>query len=133
MTITMEELRKKLKRITKDMLPAIKKGMTDAVQNVEGKAKENCTPGSSPYYRAPFITGTLRRSIASKVDTKGNEVTGVIHAGGTKAGYALEVHEGTSRMPPRPYILDAIVEKESGTREILNDAIEGAIKEHTRQ
>ena len=113
-------------------IPAIKEGMTDAAMNVEGKAQENCTPGSSPYYKAPHITGTMRRSIASKVDTRGDEVIGIVHAGGEKANYAEEVHEGTSRMPPRPYILDAIISEETKTIKFLEDAVKAGIRRHTR-
>ena len=130
--ISIEELQRKLSNLSKDTLPAIEKAMTDAVQNIEGKARENCTPGSSPYYRAPHITGTMLRSIASKVDVKGTEIKGIVYAGGTKANYAEEVHEGTSRMPPRPYILDAITEKESETLDFLSNAIESNLRGHTR-
>jgi len=126
--LTAEELQAKLKSISKDMLPAIKKGMTDAVQNVEGKAKENCTPGTSPYYRAPRITGTLVRSINSKLEVKGSEVRGIV---GADTDYAQKVHDGTSKMPPRPYILDAIKEEEDTTVEILSSAIESKLREHT--
>ncbi len=132
MTMSIEELQTKLRNLSLSMVPALQKGMTDAVQNIEGKAKENCTPGSSPYYKAPLITGTLRRSIASKTDTKGNEVIGIVHAGGEEANYAEEVHEGTSRMPPRPYILDAITEKENETIDFLSDAVKDGIRKHTR-
>lgn len=135
-TMTVEELQSKLENISKDMLPAIKKGMIDAAQNIEGKAKENCTPGSSPYSKAPHITGTLSRSIASKVEVKGNEVHGIVSAGGEDSPegpveYAIHVHEGTSKMPARPFILDAIQAKEKDTTEILTDAIEEALRKHT--
>ena len=122
MTISIDDLQRKLKNISKDMMPALQKAMTDAVQNVEGKAKENC----------PVITGTLRRSIASKADVKGNEIRGIVHAGGEKANYAEAVHEGTSRRPPKPFILDAIMEKGGETLGILSNGVESAIRGHTR-
>ena len=122
MTITVEELQRKLNNLSKDILPALQKAMTDAAQNVEGKAQENC----------PVITGTLKRSIASKMEVKGNEVKGIVHAGGEKANYAEAVHEGTSRRPPKPFILDAITEKENETLGILSDGVESAIRRHTR-
>lgn len=127
--MTPEELQRKLSNLSKDMLPAIEKAMTTAAMNVEGKAKENCQPGTSPYYRAPHITGTMLRSISSKVEMKSNEVHGVVGAG---VEYAIDVHEGTSRMEARPFILDAILEKESETVEILSGAVEEAIRRHTR-
>ena len=132
MTISIEELQEKLKSISADMLPVLKEAMTDATMNIEGKAKENCTPGQSPYYKAPLITGTMRRSIGSKIDVKGNEIKGIIHAGGEKANYAEDVHEGTSRMSARPYILDAITEKESDTLGFLSDAVESNLRRHTK-
>lgn len=127
--MTPEELQRKLSNLSKDMLPATEKAMRTAAMSVEGKAKENCQPGKSPYYRAPHITGTMLRSISSKVEVKGNEVHGIVGAG---VDYALDVHEGTSRMEARPFILDAILEKESETIEILSDAVEEAIRRHTR-
>lgn len=130
--MSIEELQAKLRNMSLGMVPAIEKGMADATMNIEGKAKENCTPGSSPYYKAPHITGTMRRSIASKTDTRGNEVIGIVHAGGEKANYAEEVHEGTSRMPPRPYILDAIISEETKTIGFLEDAVKQGIRMHTR-
>ena len=128
-TISIEELQRKLKNISTDMLPALKGAMTDAAMNIEGKAKENCTPGQSPYYKAPLITGTMRRSISSKVEVKGNEIRGVVGAG---VDYAIDVHEGTSRMEARPFILDAITEKEDDTLGFLSDAVESNLRGHTR-
>lgn len=119
MTISIDDLQRKLKSISKDMMPALQKAMTDAAQNVEGKAKENC----------PVITGTLRRSISSKAEVKGNEVTGIV---GANTEYAEAVHEGTSRRSPKPFILDAITEKEDETLGILSDGVESAIRGHTR-
>ena len=119
MTISIDELQRKLKNISKDMAPALQKAMTDAAQNVEGKAKENC----------PVITGTLRRSISSKAEIKGTEIKGTI---GANTEYAETVHEGTSRRTPQPFILDAITEKEGETLGILSDGVESAIRGHTR-
>ena len=129
MTMSIEELQTKLRNISLTMGPAIEKGMADATMNIEGKAKENCTPGSSPYYKAPFITGTLRRSISSEVVQRGNEVKGIVGAG---VDYAIDVHDGSSKMPPRPFILDAITEKENETLNFLEDAVKDGIRRHTR-
>lgn len=119
MTISIGELQRKLRNISKDMTPALLKAMTDAAQNVEGKAKENC----------PVITGTLRRSISSKAEATGNEVKGVV---GANTEYAEAVHEGTSKRPPQPFILDAVTEKENETLEILGNGVEEAIRRYTR-
>lgn len=119
MTISIEELQRKLNNLSKDMLPVLQTAMTNAAMNIEGKAKENC----------PVITGTLRRSISSKAELKGNEIIGTV---GANTEYAEAVHEGTSKRPPKPFILDAITEKEGETLGILNNAVEEAIRGHTR-
>lgn len=116
--MTVAELQAKLQSVQKDMLPAIKNGMLDAVQNVEGKAKENC----------PVITGTLRRSINSEVAQEGETIKGIVGAG---TDYAEAVHEGTSTQAPNPFILLAIKEKETETVEFLSDAIEEGLRKHT--
>lgn len=126
--MTVEQLAAKLQNLSDDMLPAIQKAMTDAVQNVEAKAKENCTPGSSPYWKAPHITGTLRRSINSETRTEDNEIHGIV---GANTKYAAAVHEGTSKMAPRPFILDAIKSEENTTIEILSDGIAEVLDVHT--
>ena len=118
------------------MLPAIKKGMADACLNIEGRARKNCTPAESPYPRAPHVTGTLSRSIGSHVEVGSNKITGIVSAGGedSKEGpveYAIHIHEGTSKMTPRPFILDAIIEEEKTTLGFLSDATEDALEAHT--
>lgn len=135
--LTPEELQQKLKNISADMAPAIQKGMTNAAENVEARAKMNCTPGSTPYWKAPVITGTLRRSINSKVEIKGSEVIGIVGAGGEdspvgQVEYASAVHDGTSTMAPRPFILDAIKTEEKKTIEFLSNSITEALKRHTK-
>ena len=126
--ISVEELQAKLKSISKDMLPSIEKGMNKATANVKAQAKDNINPATTIYYRPAFITGNLSRSIADKVEVKGNTVVGTVGAG---AGYAKKIHEGTSKMPARPFLLDAIKEKEGETVEFLSDAIESALRRYT--
>lgn len=125
--MTPEELRTKLKNLANDMKPAIMDGMEKAAMNVESRAKSNCQPGETPYYRAPKITGTLQRSITSDVKDEGNTIKGIV---GTNIQYAPAVHDGDSRMPPRPFILDAIVQEEDKTAEFLSAAVEDAAKKH---
>lgn len=135
-TMTPEQMAAKLKDLSYAMIPAMKKGMGNACRNIEGRAKKNCTPGESPYPRAPHVTGTLSRSMGSHVEVDGNKITGIVSAGGedSKEGpveYAINVHEGTSRMAPRPFILDAIIEEEEKTLEFLGDATEEALEAET--
>ena len=136
-TMSPEQMAAKLKNLSNAMRPGIERGMKDACRNIEGRAKKNCTPGESPYSRAPHVTGTLSRSMGSHVEVDGNKIKGIVSAGGedSKEGpveYAIHVHEGTSRMAPRPFILDAIQSEEKKTLEFLTDAVEEAVEEETR-
>jgi len=118
MTMSIEELQAKLRNLSLSMVPALQKGMTDAVQNVEGRSRELC----------PVITGTLLRSISSEVKQEGNSIKGIV---GANTEYAEAVELGTSKRPPRAFLLPAIEEKETETLEILSDAVEEGIRKHT--
>lgn len=115
--LTVAELQAELKKIAKKMPEVIISGMNKALLNVEGQAKADC----------PVRTGTLRRSIISKVVTEGENIKGVV---GSNVTYALFVHDGTSKMPPRPFILNAIRQKEGDTRRYLSEAILEELKKH---
>ena len=132
--LTREELVAKLDNLEKGMVPAVARYMQTAVLNVEGEAKKNCTPGQSPYYRASYSDDNdphrepphMRDSMWSKVTVVGNTVIGTV---GNEKLYSLFVHDGTSRMGARSFILDAIIAKETETRALLSAGIEQAIKE----
>ncbi len=132
--LTPEELIAKLDRLQQGMVPALERYMQTAALNVEGEAKRYCTPGQSPYYRAPYSDDNdphrepphMRDVMFSKVTVQGNKVIGTV--GNTK-DYSPYVHDGTSRMQARPFILDAIITKRDETRAILSAGIEQALKE----
>ena len=132
--LTREELLAKLDNLERGMVPAVARYMGTAALNVEGEAKKYCTPGQSPYYRAPYSDDNdphrepphMRDVMWSKVTIKGTVVTGTV---GNSKDYSLHVHDGTSRMQARPFILDAIITKEAETRALLSEAIVQAIKE----
>ena len=74
-----KEVQANLDKVIADLLPqAIKKGLTDAAQQIENTAKTN----------APVDDGVLRASITSKVE----DTEAVI---GTNVEYAPHVHQGT--------------------------------------
>jgi hypothetical protein len=131
--LTPEEMSLKISQLTREAWPIIEKGLTNAALNVEGEAKRNCTPGKSPYYKAPYTDDNdPRREPPHMRDVMGTEVT--VTADEIKAvisnpkHYALAVHEGTSRMQARPFILDAIKAKEKETLTHLSDAIYQGLK-----
>jgi len=131
--LTAEELQQKLNNLKAGTIPAIATAMEMAALNVEGESKKNCTPGQSPYYRAPYSDDNdphrdpvhMRDTIKGTVTIAGNSVHGLV---GTPKEYALFVHEGTTKMQARPFILDAIKAKDKDTRAILSKALEDAIK-----
>jgi len=99
--------------------------MQTAALNMERVAKENCTPGMSPYYRAPMITGWLRESIESMVTV---DAEGVVCSIFDPVEYAVFVHDGTYRMPARPFILDSILSERENTLEAISRAVEEHIE-----
>ena len=131
--LTADHLVQKLNNLNVSTIPALEHAMTLAALNVEGEAKKYCTPGQSPYYRAPYSDDNnprrdpvhMRDTIYNKIQTESNSVHGLV---GTPKDYALFVHEGTSKMQARPFILDSIVAKDKETRAILSQAIIEALK-----
>lgn len=55
--------------------------------------------------KTPVATGTLRRSETTAVDPAPLPLWGQV---GTNVPYGVYVHEGTRRMPPRPFFRDGI-------------------------
>ena len=114
--MTPAQLKARLDKAAKRIVPSVEKGMDLAALNIEAKAKLNCSPGSSPYSKAPFDTGLLRAEIYHQTEIHGKQVQGFVCS---PTEYAEAVHEGTSRMQSRPFILDAIVSERDATQKIL--------------
>lgn len=133
LTITPEELSRKLDNLSKGTIPAVEKAMQQAAFKVELEARNYCTPGKSPYYRAPYSDDDdprrepphMRDTIKGEVKKEGSSVRGVV---GTPKDYALAVHDGTSRMQARPFIMDAIKAKQNDTLKLLSKAVEDNIR-----
>ena len=114
--MTPAQLQARLAKAAERIIPSVEKGMDLAALNVEARAKLNCSPGSSPYYRAPFQTGLLRAEIYHQTEVHGKQVQGFVIS---PTEYAKAVHEGTSRRAGRPFLLDAIVSERDATQKIL--------------
>jgi len=70
----------------------------------------------------PVKTGALRNSI--RAERRGPYTTALV-AGGGEVSYARAVHEGTSRTPPRPFLLQAVAaEKLRLARDLLAKTVE---------
>jgi hypothetical protein len=130
-TYTPEQMAAKLRALHTDEIPALVQAMGDACLVAEGEAKNYCTPGKSPYYKAPYTDDNDPRRkpphMRDTIEGKVAEVTASAVVGrlGTPKDYAIHVHEGTSRMQARPFLLDAIKAKE--------DDIVGILAEATRE
>lgn len=72
---------------------------------VEGSGKQN----------APVRTGTLRRSITSRVDSATTARVG------SNLEYAPYVHEGTKYMKAQPFLRDAIDQNRDGIERALQE------------
>jgi len=143
MEISREDLLRKFDNLERNLIPHVVKKMKLAAGIVETQAKWNCTPGKSPYdwmifpskrgaSGAPYSVDKnpkreaehMREEMYSLVDVVGKSVYGII--GNTK-DYALPVHDGVHAggryMPARPFILDALIEKDPTTSALLAEAL----------
>jgi HK97 gp10 family phage protein len=123
--LTQDELKKRLNNVPKNMQQDVLDAMTKAAMNIEGEAKKYCAPSTTIYDKAPFITGTMRRSISSYAKIQGKKIIGIVGAG---VFYALYVHEGTEKMAARPFLWDAIKNKRPETIKLLSQGIEKAMR-----
>lgn len=154
----LEQLKDALRGVQREMLPAMTRGMRRSCLLVKGTAKENCTPGKSPYPRAPYSDDNdphrepphMRDVMYHKVARYGDSIRGVI---GNPKHYALPVHDGhysTMRsqstltaiakfggggsrgrfVPARPFITDAIKQHQQDIVNIFDDEIKMELLRH---
>jgi HK97 gp10 family phage protein len=130
-----DDLCASLRGIQESMMPTMARAMKRSVILVESTSKKNCTPGQSPYSRAPYSDDNdprrepphMRDVMYHRVLRGKDEVSGVI---GNPKHYSLYVHEGTLRMPARPFIMDAIKQHEQDIVDIFNEEIEIELMRH---
>ena len=139
MKITLQELQAKFAHLEDNLVPKLAKKMEPLAGAVEAEAKKNCTLGMSPYdwmdfpskggaSGAPYSVDKnpkrelvhMRDEMYSGVAVEGNKVEGIV---GNPKSYALAVHDGTSVMRKRPFILDAIIAKRDDTWNGIAEAI----------
>ena len=71
----------------------------------------------------PVLTGNLKRSITSRVEAAGER--GVV---GTNASYARFVHDGTSRMAPRPFFTNGMGLSRDSINGFMDDELAQVVK-----
>jgi hypothetical protein len=114
---TVEGLDAVLAKLKKgNILEALVQPMDTVGKAVVQTSKGYCTPGNQHFYRPPYQTGTLRRSITSIAGIEGDAVYATIGCG---VEYGITVHEGSSRMGPRPFLTDAVEERKAELPKIL--------------
>lgn len=96
-------------------------------EHSEGAAKAACNAVGMAIQQAampmcPVDTGNLRRSHAVKVQASGEYVDV-----GVTADYGGYVHNGTSRMKPRPWLKTAAQQNKSSLGSIAVQAYKGAL------
>ena len=89
-----------------DIERAVQEELEDTANDIEDDAKRNC----------PVDTGYLRSSIGTEIDNLEVNV-------GTDCDYAPFVHDGTYRMPARPFLDTAAETALSGIEDRIVDAI----------
>lgn len=70
------------------------------------------------YYKDIWLTGDLQRDVNSKVDQRNDSVSI-----GNSLEYGILVHNGTTKMPSRPYLKDAILENANTWKEITEQIL----------
>ena len=124
-TVTIPELRQRLYGLNKEIVPRMKETFDSRIcKRVEKTAKENCTVGKSPYYKAPYDTGTLRANIQAEAFVSENMVIATL---GDPVWYTGLVHDGTSKMPARPFLLDAILVNNEKNWQDIADTLTGVL------
>lgn len=101
-------------------------------KSVQGQILENavlagCLPiQNDAVANAPYLTGTLRRSIHSEVIERGK--TSVVGMVGTDVEYAPFVEFGTSRMGARPFLRNAYDGNKNAAIKEIADALRQQIE-----
>jgi hypothetical protein len=105
--LTPEQMANVLRNCEMRNSPEVNQGMKDAAMLVEGVSKDYCTPGKSPYYKAPYSDDTIanrllahmRDQITHQVIDEGDSIVATVFVRGSAQGepwsYALPVHTGT--------------------------------------
>ena len=92
--------------VTEELTKRVQSALKEAAVLVQDDAKREC----------PVDTGTLRSSINYQVD-------GMTASIGTNVEYAPYVHEGTSKMAGRPFLMNAAEKNKEKIKSLIKEAI----------
>ena len=118
-----KQLITKLNKLNKNVPRVTLDAMTRVLLIVEAEAVRLVTSG---YYRPAIDTGHMRRSITHRI-TNFNPgiIEGVV---GLNVFYAIYVHEGTIYMEKRPFLTDALKNKQAVIQAIFVDTLRRGLK-----
>jgi hypothetical protein len=153
--LTKDEVVAILTNVSDGIKPAVKRGLRLGISIVVKKAKENCTPGKSPYASMWFPTKAakaeklgnsytgapysydndparlpvhMRDMITGQVVETNDAIVAVVGVKDSEEGgdhhYAVDVHDGTTKMWARPFLLDAIIEKHNDILMAISEELE---------
>lgn len=157
---TPEQMKKKIMALKLEDSPELFEAAEKAMKEIADTAREYCTPGMSPYYKAPYdetSTEHLREQIRSSVTREKGKLVGTVFieesARGERFDYALPVMTGTydyftgadlehtkagwkvagmKGMPPRPFLPDAVHDSRDRIIEALQDGVTAHIRRVAR-
>ena len=116
--LTVKQFQDSLHKLPLSMQAPLHTALSQIAVDVEGKAKDNVHPGSSPYFKPPWATGNMEGSINGRVVGTGKNQKAVV---GASAEYSERIHDGDSKMQGRPFIFDAIVSENKNTISTLDE------------
>ncbi len=141
--LTLDELERLLTNVPAKLREGAKKGVGLAAAQAEGQAKMNCgyvagedgvlpalaqgSYAACPYDRPPRITGRLCRGNFSEVREEGTAIAGLV--GNSVNEYNTKIHDGTSSMKPRPFLLDAVQQQQPNIRKLIENELIKAFRQ----
>lgn len=105
---------------------AERRGITKACLIVQAYAQEHMTPESpsAPGEPPAVVTGTLKASIAHRVEDEDGQTVGIV---GTGVEYARPLEFGTSRMAARPFLYPALAASRNEIVDAIREETKGAM------
>lgn len=76
----------------------------------------------SGYYKPAIDTGRMRGSLTNKVEMSSLNFNTIAEVG-TNVYYAIYVHEGHGKVPPRPFLVDALINKKKDVENEFRKAL----------
>lgn len=124
--VGLDELQRKFAQLGKDITPTMETAMRKAMLYLHGKVPKYPEPPPKSSYRR---TGTLGRSITTRVEREGGTVVGFIGTNVEYAQYVIDKDNQAWMHKGRWWTLQGVVnDNKDGVIKILEDAIREALQ-----